>query len=58
MSSIYRPTISTVLEPYYDIGAIAIRKLVKSLKGEESDETLETTYLDLQVKRRESTARI
>lgn len=58
MSSIYRPTITTVMEPYYDIGAIAIRKLVKSLKGEEGDETLQTTYLDLQVKRRESIAKI
>lgn len=58
MSAIYRPTITTVMEPYYDIGAVAIRKLVKSLKGIEKNDTFQTTYLDLQLKRRESTARI
>ena len=30
LTSIYRPTVTTVLEPYYDMGAIAIRKLVKN----------------------------
>ena len=36
MSSIYRPTLTTVNEPYYDIGAILSRRLIKTLKKEET----------------------
>lgn len=36
MSSIYRPTLTTANEPYYDIGAILSRRLIKTLKKEET----------------------
>ncbi len=34
MASIYRPEITTIKEPYYDIGAVAIRRIIKELEGE------------------------
>ena len=54
ISSIYRPTVTTIIEPYYEIGAIAIRKLVKHLKKEEGDDLFETTYLTGTLVKRES----
>ncbi|MTI48590.1 LacI family DNA-binding transcriptional regulator [Sporosalibacterium faouarense] len=35
LASIFRPKLSTVREPFYDIGAVAIRRIIKELKGEE-----------------------
>lgn len=32
VSSLYRPRLTTVREPYYDYGAVAIRKIIKQLK--------------------------
>lgn len=43
MTSYIRPTITTVREPYYDIGAVAMRGLVKILKEEEEIDSV--TYL-------------
>jgi len=38
VASIYRPTLSTIREPYYDLGAVAIRRILKKLIGENIDE--------------------
>ena len=35
IANIYRPNLTTVSIPYYDIGAIAIRALIKRIKHEE-----------------------
>lgn len=35
MASLYRPALTTVREPFYDIGAVAMRKLVKELKDKD-----------------------
>lgn len=32
VSSLYRPRLTTVREPYYDYGAVAVRKIIKKLK--------------------------
>lgn len=37
-SAIYRPTLTTIKVPYYDLGAVAIRRIIKELKGENSEE--------------------
>lgn len=37
-SKIIRPSLTTVSEPYYDIGAVAIRNLIKEIEGEEEVE--------------------
>lgn len=34
IASILRPTLTTVKEPYYDIGAVAIRRIIKELNKE------------------------
>lgn len=34
VASILRPTLTTIKEPYYDMGAISIRKMLKKLIGE------------------------
>ncbi|NLN15293.1 MAG: LacI family transcriptional regulator [Tissierellia bacterium] len=38
VASIYRPTLTTIKEPFYDLGAISIRKILKKLIGEPIDE--------------------
>lgn len=43
ISSLYRPRLTTLVEPYYDIGAVAIRKIIKDIKGEKNID--EDTYL-------------
>lgn len=53
ISSIYRPSLTTVQEPYYDIGAVATRMLIKVLKNEEI--ITETIYLPTQIMKRKST---
>ena len=52
MASIYRPTITTIREPYYDLGAVAIRSLLKKLSGETTGE--QTIRLPIQLLERES----
>lgn len=45
LSEIYRPKLTTVKEPYYDIGAVAIRKLFKILDHKEVDRREEEMIL-------------
>lgn len=52
LASIYRPTITTIREPYYDLGAVAIRSLLKELNGETTGE--QTIRLPIQLLERES----
>ena len=52
MTSIYRPTLTTVQEPYYDIGAVSMRTLVKVLK--ENKTINEKAILGSQIMKRES----
>lgn len=56
MASIYRPSITTIKEPYYDIGAVAIRRIIKELKGDKIEEP--SIYLPIQLIKRESCRRI
>lgn len=56
MASIYRPEITTIKEPYYDIGAVAIRRIIKELEGEKIEE--KNTYLPIQLIERKSCRRI
>ncbi len=55
-SSIYRPKLSTVRIPYYDIGAIAMRKLIKHLRKEEL--MSESTIVPIQLVKRDSVAEV
>lgn len=55
-SSIYRPMLSTVRIPYYDIGAIAMRKLIKHLRKEEL--MSESTVVPTQLVKRDSVAKL
>lgn len=43
IASLYRPRLTTIVEPYYDIGAVAIRKVIKDINDEEHID--EDTYL-------------
>lgn len=52
IASIYRPRLTTVKEPYYDIGAVAVRRIIKELNGEELEGI--RTYLPFQLMKRES----
>ncbi|HHV39030.1 MAG TPA: LacI family transcriptional regulator [Tepidimicrobium sp.] len=52
IASIYRPGLTTIKEPYYDMGAVAIRRIVKKLEGGKLERT--TTYLPIRVIKRES----
>ena len=52
IASIYRPRLTTIKEPYYDIGAVATRRIIKKIDGDESEE--ENTYLPIQLIKRES----
>ncbi len=53
IASIYRPKLTTVSIPYYDIGAISIRALIKRIKNE--GEILEDDWIiDAQINKRES----
>ena len=57
IASIYRPNLTTVSIPYYDIGAIAIRALIKRIKKED-DILSENWILDCTISDRESTRSI
>jgi LacI family transcriptional regulator len=52
MASHIRPRLTTISIPYYDIGAVAIRRIVKALKEEELTEA--EIKLPFQIHRRES----
>lgn len=56
MTSIYRPKLTTVKEPYYDIGAVAIRRIIKEIDGEEPEE--KNTYLPIHIVERESCMKV
>lgn len=56
VSSLYRPRITTVLEPYYDIGAVAMRMLTKVLQKEGAMDA--SIMLPTEVIERESTKAI
>lgn len=51
LASIYRPTITTIREPYYDLGAVAIRSLLKKISGTSAEQTIN---LPIQLLERES----
>lgn len=56
IASIYRPRLTTVREPFYDIGAVAIRSVIKKINGQElKDDKL---LLPFQIMKRESCAKI
>src|SRR5699024_5813884 len=56
LASIYRPKLTTIREPYYDFGAVAIRRILKVIKGDSIDE--QTINLPVQLMVRESVKRI
>lgn len=56
IASIYRPRLTTVKEPYYDIGAVAIRRIIKILKNEEVEK--EHIYLPIRIMERESCRKV
>ncbi len=53
IASIYRPNLTTVAIPYYDIGAIAIRALIKRIKKED-EILLDDWVIDCGIVARES----
>ena len=57
VASIYRPTLTTIKEPYYDIGAVSIRKILKSIVGEEGRSSNDIE-LPIRIKKRGSCKRI
>ncbi len=40
LASMYRPKLTTIKQPIYDIGAVAIRFIIKRIKGEETNENI------------------
>ena len=56
LASIYRPKLTTIREPYYDFGAVAIRRILKDIKGEPIEE--QTINLPVQLIVRESVKEI
>jgi LacI family transcriptional regulator len=57
IAKVFRPKLTTVSVPYYDIGAIAIRALIKRIRGEE--DILENNRMfDAQIVERESSKQI
>lgn len=52
IASYIRPKLTTIMEPYYDIGAVSVRKLSKILSNEDSEE--ETIELPVQLIVRDS----
>lgn len=57
VASIFRPTLTTIKEPYYDMGAVSIRKILKSLKGKKNSDT-EDIELPIRIKKRGSCKKI
>lgn len=56
IASVYRPKLTTVKEPYYDIGAVSIRRIIKKLKDEKIEE--DHIFLPIRIMKRESCRRI
>ncbi len=56
VSSIYRPSLTTIKEPYYDIGAVSIRKILKTINKEDSSN--EDIKLPIRLMKRYSTQKI
>ncbi len=54
ISSVYRPRLTTVKMPYYDIGAISIRKMLKTISNKESEIEEEKVILPIRILERES----
>lgn len=57
VASIYRPTLTTIKEPYYEIGAVSIRKILKALT-ENNAEHAEDIELPIRIKKRGSCRKI
>lgn len=55
-ASIFRPRLTTIREPFYDIGAVAIRKIIKEIKKEIDNNN--TIFLPFQIQTRESCAKV
>lgn len=51
---ILRPKLTTVKEPFYDIGAVAIRRIIKELKGEKIED--KNINLPFSIVKRDSTS--
>lgn len=56
ISSQYTPSLTTIHEPLYDIGAVAMRRLVKQLTEEENIQ--EDIYLPAQLMKRQSVGKL
>lgn len=56
VAPIYRPPLTTIKEPYYDIGAVSIRRILKKLIGEPLDE--EKITLPIRLMERQSCKKI
>lgn len=56
LASVYRPSLTTVRESYYDIGAVAIRRVIKEI--DENTNENENTFLPVYIMDRESTKNI
>jgi len=56
LASVLRPRLTTVKEPFYDMGAVAIRRIIKELKGEKFKENL--ILLPFQIQKRDSCIKI
>lgn len=54
LASYFRPMLTTIKEPYYDIGAVSIRRILKVLQGEKVEE--QTIVLPVQFIVRDSCA--
>lgn len=52
LASYFRPMLTTIKEPYYDIGAVSIRRILKVLQGEKVEE--QTIVLPVQLIIRDS----
>lgn len=57
VASIYRPTLTTIKEPYYDMGAVSIRKILKSIAGKKGNR-VEDVELPIRIKKRGSCKKI
>ena len=55
LASIYRPGLTTIREPYYDIGAVAIRRVIKEINEDKSEDENENTFLPAHIMERGST---
>ena len=58
LSSIYRPRLTTVKMPYYDIGAISIRQILKTISNKEKKIKGEEVLLPIRILERESVKEI